>query len=91
MDIFTQNYQAVVNRGLITKKTTDREFCCKANEELSEVHKALYNFENNRENNLDEEITDLANVCLNWLIFRGKNPEEMLKIILEKNEKRAIK
>ena len=89
ISVFKQNYEAVIKRGLIKPETTDRDFCRKADEELREVHQALYSLETDKENNLDEEITDLMNACSNWLIHRGKDPTEELEKVLIKNQKRA--
>jgi len=89
MDILKQNYDAVVNRGLITPVTTDRDFCRKADEELAEVHQALYRLEMDKDHNLDEEITDLLNVCSNWLQHRGLNPITELEKCLIKNQNRV--
>jgi phosphoribosyl-ATP pyrophosphohydrolase len=86
MDIFERNYKAVVNRGLITHKTTDQQFFNKAFEELYEVMVEMKNGNNER---LNEEITDLVNTGINWLKFRNADPVEMLTKIAEKNEKRV--
>lgn len=86
MDIFERNYKAVVNRGLITPKTTNQQFFDKAFEELYEVMVEMKNGNNER---LDEEITDFVNTGINWLKFRNVNPVEMLTKIAENNEKRA--
>ena len=88
MKLLTDNYNSVVNRNLITPQTTDRDFCLKLNEEVREVHTALNSEEKRLQNNLDEEITDVMNVCSNWLQHRGKDPIEMLKLCLIKNQER---
>ena len=67
MNIFEQNYKAVQDRGLITKETRNYDFLKKAKEEYEECEKAYLLYDNY---NLNEEITDLMNVCSNWLIFR---------------------
>jgi phosphoribosyl-ATP pyrophosphohydrolase len=87
MNIFEKNYKAVQDRGLITKESRNYDFLNKADEEYQEIVKA-YCLENN--DNLNEEITDLMNVCSNWLIFRGLDPFKELEKVLEKNKKRAI-
>lgn len=81
MELFKQNYEAIVKRNLITPETTDIDFRRKLNEEVCEVHKAFFE----SQDRLDEEITDVLNVCNNWLIHRGKDPVAMLEKCLENN------
>jgi phosphoribosyl-ATP pyrophosphohydrolase len=81
MELFKQNYNAVRQRGLITDNTTDREFCFKLNEEVSEIHKAFYE----SDERLIEEIADALNVCSNWLIHKNVDLKEILQKILDKN------
>lgn len=86
MYIFERNYKAVVNRGLITPKTTDTDFHVKLTEEVEEVAEAIINDDAKA---IDEEIADCLVVCSNWLIFRGVPLPYILAKIAEKNEKRA--
>jgi NTP pyrophosphatase (non-canonical NTP hydrolase) len=92
--IFERNYQAVVNRGLITEKTENIDFFLKLHEELQETENEIYKIEGCKEaiilsNHLKEEIADCLIVCSNWLIHRGVDLEKILTKIAEKNEKRA--
>jgi len=83
--LITRNYQAVVNRGLITKHTTDEEFFGKLCEELKEVEDEL--IEGN-EKEMYQELIDLMNVCTNWLHHRGQDVEKLLTDCAIKNENR---
>lgn len=85
MTLFEQNYQAVVKRGLITPETTNLQFMRKVEEEFYEVE-----IEHLKESdNLYMELADLMNVCSNWLIYRGQDPEYWLTKVLQKNENRV--
>ena len=85
MYIYQRNYEAIVKRGLITKDTNDLDFWFKVCEEKDEVLQAL---RNKNEANLTEEITDLMNVCSNWLQHKGIDPENALEKCALKNESR---
>lgn len=85
--LFDRNYQAIVDRGLITPETKDWEFLNKLNCEAIEVEAEAIIPRNN--NHLNEEIADCLNVCANWLIHRGVDIETIMTTIAEKNEKRA--
>lgn len=88
IQLFSRNYKAVVNRGLITDATTDIDFHSKLSEEIEEVAEAIINDDAKA---IDEEIADCLVVCSNWLIFRGVQLPYILSKIAEKNEKRALK
>lgn len=85
MDIFQRNYNAVVKRGLIKPDTTIVDFIVKLKEEKHEVIQA---FVEGDEDRINEELADCAVVCLNALIHRGVNIEEILTQIAIKNENR---
>jgi NTP pyrophosphatase (non-canonical NTP hydrolase) len=85
-ELFQQNYEAVVKRGLINKETNNFDFRIKLIEEMGEVNDA-YIFETPERTN--EEITDCLVVCASWLIHRGANIEEEVKKVLIKNQNRA--
>lgn len=87
--LLKDNYQAVVDRGLINDKTRDSEFLDKLNEEFQEVFVELVIKKNKNPNKLYEEISDLINVCSCWLIHKNQDPENWLKYILDKNIKRV--
>lgn len=84
-ELLKRNYQAIINRGLITDKTSIEDFYFKAKEELKEISQAIVLQDKDNE---IEEWGDLMNVCSNALIFKGINPIEVLTKIAEKNEKR---
>jgi phosphoribosyl-ATP pyrophosphohydrolase len=88
MNIFDRNYKAVVNRGLITKRTKNAEFYFKLIEECDEAVTEMLKGDFKK---MDLEIADVMVVCSNWLIHRGVNIEYILTKIAEKNEKRAKK
>ena len=90
MELFKQNYEAVVKRGLITTSTTDNQFLRKLYEEMAEVYNEVPPLGSGNEF-LNEELADVITVCCNWLIHRGEDPEKWLKFVLEKNQKRANK
>lgn len=83
-NIIKRNYDAVVERGLINDRTTDRQFLLKLEEEFIEVWTEDY---------MDErayELIDVIIVCTNWLYHRGYDIEKLLIKCAEKNEKRAF-
>lgn len=84
-----RNYEAIVDRGLITPKTSLKAFKEKIIEEFKEVIEAITNYDDQPNIHAIEELGDLINVCNNTLIFFGHNPEDVLKAIARKNEKRA--
>jgi phosphoribosyl-ATP pyrophosphohydrolase len=84
-ELFERNYNAVVNRGLITPETKDIEFYEKAVEEIDEIFSAK------GKDHVNEEIADLLTVCANWLRHRRVSLEDILTKIAIKNELRAIK
>jgi len=92
--LFKRNYDAVVNRGLITENTTDVDFLEKLKEETIETSNEVYSkrmFNDNNPDLLHQEIADCLTVCANWLIFNKVDLTEILTQIAEKNEKRSIK
>ena len=91
MNIFTKNYEAVVNRGLINSQTTKKDFLNKLIEELDEFGEEFDNDNQLLNDREAEELTDIINTCNNWLIFSGRNPISELEKICIKNEKRCKK
>jgi len=90
MELFKQNYKAVQMRGLISDKTTDQDFYNKLIEEVSEVYNEIPPL-GSCVDYLHEELADVITVCCNWLIHHGEDPEQWLKLVLDKNQKRAVK
>ena len=92
--LLKENYQADVNRGLITKETTDLNFLNKLKSGTVEVQLEFPITTDNvilNKERLFEEIADCLNVCNNWLIHRGQDPEYWLTVVLKKNKKRVKK
>lgn len=86
--LLKDNYEAVVQRGLIKKETTFKEFWEKLNEEFYECHLPYMKKDRTE---LSKELTDVICVCTNWLIHMGFDPEQLLKENAEKNFERAAK
>lgn len=83
------NYNAIVNRGFISNTTFDKDFYSKLLEELKELFEELGTYKD--QESVNQEITDVINVCNNWLIHNGFDPEIELKKCLEKQLKRLMK
>lgn len=83
--LIQRNYEAVVNRGKITDKTTDQEFIDKLYEE---VYECAHAWAEGNEHELYSELIDVIVVCTNWLHHRGCNIEKLLERNAIKNEKR---
>lgn len=86
--LIIRNYKAVVKRGLISPKTTQKEFWLKLNEEVDECH-LPYMAKDKEE--LSKELTDVICVCTNWLTHLGFDIESLLIKNAVKNEQRADK
>lgn len=79
--LIESNYQSIVNRGLITPKTTTRDFILKLNEEVQEF-KDYYR----KTTKIDpEEVADIILVCLNMCKHNEIDIEQHLKNKVEKN------
>ena len=84
-EIQSRNYAATVSRGLITPKTTDREFVSKLFEECHEVDNFL-----RFTGNIDPfEIADVIIVCLNMAKHFDIDIESALEQKTVINEKRG--
>lgn len=59
--IIEENYKSIVNRGLITSKTTIQHFVMKLEEEVQEYIDARIHGQGNP----NEELSDIILVCLN--------------------------
>lgn len=89
-----KSYLSIVKRGKITKNTTLDDLMEKLEEEHQEVKNARADMLTaitdsekiqSREHFI-EEVTDLMNVCINKLLFLGREPEEELLKVINKNE-----
>lgn len=84
-ELIERSYEAIKKRGLIDDFTTLDDFFDKIKEEYNEVMTADSNDE------LTEELADLATVCLTCIKFIGKDPVKEFEKVIIKNEKRSIK
>ena len=84
-ELLKRNYDAVVKRGLINPQTTSSDFMAKLEEETMEVY--VEHMRGNKDKKTIE-LGDVINTCNNWLIWLGYDPEEILKQVAIKNEKR---
>ena len=80
-DLISDNYQSIVDRGLISPTTTLFEFLDKLEEEVKELEKEA--LRPKQYSNLPEELADVIMVCLNM----GKH----YHIDIEKEIKNKIK
>lgn len=81
----TDNYNSIVDRGLIAPSTNVDAFSEKTQEELKEAIEAS----TGGINDYLLEIADLACVALNWgYHYAGEDFENYLYQVLEKNQKR---
>jgi len=85
-ELLNRSYKSIVNRGLINDLTKDEDFYIKILEESKEFYEAI---RFNDDISKIEEVTDLMNVCINYLIFRGSDPLEELEKVIIKNENRV--
>lgn len=85
-NLFERSYIATKKRGLITDKTTDKDFWDKLHEEVDEV-----DFERRSRNKekLANELADVILVCSAWLKNMGFDPKTETEKMVIKNEKRA--
>jgi len=81
-----RSYKSIINRGLIDGFTKDEDFYNKILEESKEVFESIMYKDNISKK---EEVTDLMDVCINYLIWQGVEPIEELEKCVIKNENRA--
>ena len=84
--IIKNNYISTVKRGLITSKTTKKQFIDKIEEELNELWHA-FTSETNKEFNY--ELADVILVCLNLAKHFDIDIKKYLKKKIKINHKRA--
>ena len=86
-ELIGDNYQSIVDRGIITPTTTLFEFLDKLDEEVQELNKeALISKE---WSNLPEELADVILVCFNLAKHFDIDIEQELKNKIRINEYRA--
>ena len=85
--LIKDNYQSVLDRGLITKETTQLNFYFKLLEENSEI---LNEIMSNDKEKLSFEIADVILTALNFATHFNIDIEKYLKEKIEINFKRAL-
>ena len=87
-DIINENYQSIVDRGLISPSTSVNDFLIKALEEVDELCNAWKGLD---KYNQKEELADVIMVCLNMAKHYNIDIEQEIKNKIEVNKKRALK
>lgn len=85
-EFFETNYDITKKRKLINSSTNNADFYHKAFEELQEIKEEM--IQPNKEKEMLIEIGDLMCVCANWIKHKSDNPENVIKYVLNKNQKR---
>lgn len=83
--IINENYKSIVDRGLITSKTTKRDFILKLEEEVQEYTDAALHGHGSEK----EELADVILVCLNIAKHYNIDIEKELITKIEINKKRC--
>ena len=86
-DIIINNYQSIVDRGLITPTTTLFEFLDKLQEEVEELEKEA--LRPRQYSNLPEELADVIMVCLNMAKHYNIDIKQEIKNKIKINKQRA--
>lgn len=84
--LIKDNYKSIVDRGLITCKTTHGEFYLKM---LEEVHEVSEQFVTENSEEMFNEVIDVVLTCLNWLEHYDLDIEKELQKKIDKNFQRA--
>ena len=93
-DLISDNYQSIVDRGLISPTTTLFEFLDKLDEEVKELKYSIVDYvdyDSEKFNNVKEELADVIMVCLNMAKHYNIDIEKEIKNKIKINEQRAIK
>jgi len=85
-NIIESNYKSIVDRGLISPKTTKRDFILKLEEEVQEFIDAALNSNGSE----SEELADVILVCLNIAKHYGINIESEMNNKIRKNFNRSV-
>ena len=84
--LIEDNYQSIVDRGLITPSTTKLDFINKLFEEVYEFEESIYDL---NWSNIEEELSDVIMVCLNFAKHYKIDIEEEIKKKIKVNQQRA--
>jgi len=87
--LIKRHYQAIKDRGLITKETKFIDFSNKINEEKGELSTELLKLLKGKPNNYKQESIDLVMVVLNMLQYNGVDIKAELLKNIEVQEKRV--
>lgn len=94
-DLIEDNYKSIVSRGLITPSTNAYDFLDKLKEEIQELKESLDNLKNSlvpkdeHFNNINEELSDVVLVCLNFAKHYDIDIESELENKIKKNFARS--
>ena len=86
-ELISDNYQSIVDRGLISPTTTLFEFLDKLEEEVKELEKEA--LRPKQYSNLPEELADVIMVCLNMAKHYDIDIEQEIKNKIKINKYRA--
>ena len=86
-ELISDNYQSIVDRGLISPTTTLFEFLDKLEEEVKELEKEA--LRPKQYSNLPEELADVIMVCLNMAKHYNIDIEQEIKNKIKINKYRA--
>lgn len=86
-ELISDNYQSIVDRGLISPTTTLFEFLDKLEEEVKELEKEA--LRPKQYSNLPEELADVIMVCLNLAKHYDIDIEQEIKNKIKINKYRA--
>ena len=92
--LIEDNYQSIVDRGLITPSTYYFDFTRKIKEELGELKDAIIDYidyDSESFPNVKEELADVIMVCLNMAKHYNIDIEQEIKNKIEINRKRIKK
>ena len=92
--LIEDNYQSIVDRGLITPSTYYFDFTRKIKEELGELKDAIIDYidyDSESFPNVKEELADVIMVCLNMAKHYNIDIEQEIKNKIEINRKRLKK
>ena len=90
--LISDNYQSIVDRGLISPTTTLFEFLDKLDEEVEELKYSSFDYsdyDSQKFNNVKEELADVIMVCLNMAKHYDIDIEKEIKNKIKINKQRA--
>ena len=91
-NIINDNYQSIVDRGLISPTTTLFEFLDKLDEEVKELKYSIVDYvdyDSQKFNNVKEELADVIMVCFNMAKHYDVDIKQEIKNKIKINKYRA--